>query len=217
VPSVTWIDECPKRSMIALGCAPSGDEHAGVGVAQVVIAHVIGQTCPLHCWPAVGPVPVGVAHESTGLEGEHHCVLCRLHPSNEVALLVLSRRGSTDRLAVLIMPPESRRRGGWRLRGRRGDGHAVSERAVKPPAVVRALDVVEHGGPELGPGGTGTGVDQLPRAGSEDRLRDGVVPAFTGHPDREDDPVRPGKLVVVEACPGSRSLSGRSRPCRVGG
>ena len=46
--SVTVIDECPRRSMIALGSASLRDEEGGAGVAQVVEAGRSRQPRRLH-------------------------------------------------------------------------------------------------------------------------------------------------------------------------
>lgn len=76
-------------------------------------------------------------------------------------------------------------------------GTAVAEGAVQAARVVPALDVLEDGTAKPRPGLPRTCVDQLALDGGEEALGHGVVPALTGHADREHHAVGPGQLPVV--------------------
>jgi len=70
---------------------------------------------------------------------------------------------------------------------------------VEPAGVVPALDVVEDGPVQLGPGRPRTVIDELPLDGGEEALRDGFIPAFSLPGHGQDDAVLAGEGSVVAA------------------
>src|SRR5450755_1205915 len=70
---------------------------------------------------------------------------------------------------------------------------------MEPAGVVPALDVIEDGPAEPGPGGPGAVVDEFPLDGGEEALSDGVIPAFPFPGDGQDHAVCPGQGGVITA------------------